>query len=210
MKFAVSPEIQVGGPMLTARDLAKISEIVGEEAKIEITTFQQLIVEMKDDEQAEHAKSELLAYGLKVYEVGFVVKNVSVCNFCKGAEEEGLDVAKKLNHAIAGLKVPFPLRVGYTGCPNACGEPLVKDIGVIKRKDRFEVYIGGETKTTQADVGQLLLQDIPEHDLITIVLKVITLYQLHGKKRERFSRFVQRYGFDRLKSEQVDIFSNIL
>lgn len=198
--FAVSPEIRVGGSVFSPKDMIAIGQIVGDDAQIELTTFQQLIVEM-NEENAEEAKNALREKGLCVYQTGSVVKNLSVCTFCKGAEEEGLSAAKNLNDTIVGMSVPFTMRVGYTGCPNACGEPLVKDIGIVKRKDTFEIYVGGQTKTLEAKTAELLIDQVNENDLSPIVKNVVTLYQEKGKKREKFSKFVQRYGIENIRKD---------
>lgn len=198
--FAVSPEIRVGGAVFAPQDLTAIAEIVGEQARIELTTFQQLIVEV-EEEKAEEAKQALRERGLCVYETGAVVKNLSVCTFCKGAEEEGLQAARNLNETIAGMPVPFTMRVGYTGCPNACGEPLVKEIGIVKRKNTFEIYIGGQSKTMEARTAQLLVDEVKEEELSHIVKRVIELYQDKGKKREKFAKFVQRYGVANIRQD---------
>ncbi|MGG0938643.1 nitrite reductase [Brevibacillus centrosporus] len=198
--FAVSPEIRVGGSVFSPKDMIAIGQIVGDDAQIELTTFQQLIVEM-NEENAVEAKNALREKGLCVYQTGSVVKNLSVCTFCKGAEEEGLSAAKNLNDTIVGMSVPFTMRVGYTGCPNACGEPLVKDIGIVKRKDTFEIYVGGQTKTLEAKTAELLIDQVNEDDLSPIVKNVVTLYQEKGKKREKFSKFVQRYGIENIRKD---------
>ncbi|KUO96171.1 nitrite reductase [Ferroacidibacillus organovorans] len=200
VKFAISPEIRVGGRRFTASDLSKIAELVGEDSDIELTTMQQLIVEM-DELRAENAKEALRSRGMGVYEVGHVVKNLAVCNFCKGAESEGLEAARELDKAIAGRLVPFPVRVGYSGCPNACGESLAKDIGIVKIKDTFNVYVGGETKTLNASSGKLMLEKVAGDLLPSVVNQIIEVYQKNGRKRERFSHFMKRYGFDTLQNE---------
>lgn len=200
IKFAISPDIRVGGRLFTASDLSRIAELVGEDASIELTTMQQLIVEV-DESRAEKAKEALRSRGMGVYEVGNVVKNLAVCNFCKGAESEGLEAARELDKAIAGKSVPFPLRVGYSGCPNACGESLSKDIGIVKMKDTFNVYVGGETKTLNASSGQLVVEKVTGGLLAGVVNQIIEVYQKNGRKRERFSHFLKRYGFDTLRNE---------
>lgn len=198
--FAVTPKIAVGGPTFSARDLITIGEIVGSEARIELTTLQHLIVEMHEVEASEAIK-KIKESGLCVYKTGAVVKNLSVCSFCKGAEIEGLDVAKKVDAAIAGIEVPFTMRVGYSGCPNACGEPLVKDIGVVKRGDFFEIYIGGQSKTLKASTGQLLVDRLSSEQLIETVLSIIERYKQEGKKNEKFHTFITRYGREKLLEE---------
>lgn len=199
VSFAVAPEIQVGGPKFLPSQLAAISQVVGENAQIELTTLQQLIIEM-DEENAEEAKKALKEQGLLVYQTGSVVKNLSTCAFCKGAEIEGLETARQLNRQIVGGSVPFTLRVGYTGCPNACGEPLLKDIGIVKRKDTFDVYIGGQSKTLEAQTGQAIATDLNEDELYQTVNRIITIYQQNGKKREKFSEFIDRHGMEHIRS----------
>lgn len=70
------------------------------------------------EEKAGEAKKALRDIGLCVYETGSVVKNLSVCTFCKGAEEEGLEAARNLNETIAGMTVPVTMRVGFYVGPN--------------------------------------------------------------------------------------------
>lgn len=200
VQFAVSPEIRVGGSVLTPAEMVVIGQIVGEDAQIELSIFQQLIIEM-NEEKAEDAKKALREKGLRVYETGSVVKNLSVCSFCKGAEIEGLEAARNLNDTIAGMAVPLTMRVGYTGCPNACGEPLVKDIGIVKRKETFEIYVGGQSKTMEARTAELLVEQVKEEQLSSIVQSIISLYQTQGKKREKFFKFVERYGLENVRKE---------
>lgn len=75
--------------------MALLGSIVGDDAKIEMTTFKQLYVEMQED-NAEDVKEQLLAIGLDIQPAGFYTKNLIACNFCKGAEVAGLQIAKAL------------------------------------------------------------------------------------------------------------------
>ncbi|WCK52926.1 nitrite reductase [Aneurinibacillus sp. Ricciae_BoGa-3] len=200
MSLAISPEIRVGGSVFTSEDLMEIAKVAGNDVKIELTTFQQLIIEI-EAEQAEQAKRQLEEQGLCVYQTGSVVENLSVCNFCKGAEIEGLDAARNVNEAIAGIPTPFTMRVGYSGCPNACGEPLLKDIGIVKRKQSFDIYIGGTPKTLKAGTAKLLMEQVNETELPELVKKLITLYQQYGLKKEKFNEFISRHGMESIKKQ---------
>ena len=78
------------------------------------------------------------------------MKSLRTCNFCKGAEQEGMPVAIELNNRIAGKAVPVTLRPAYTGCPIGCGETLVNDIGVMKMKNGYNLFVGGKAKGLDA------------------------------------------------------------
>lgn len=203
MKLAVAPKFGVGGSLFTAGQWGAIGAVLGEEAKIELTTFKQLYVEVEED-RIEEVKSKLAEAGLEVYPTGFFAKNLNACNFCRGAEEAGLSTALKLNELVAGQEAPHPLKVGYAGCANATSEPLFKDIGIVKMKDEFDVYLGGEGKSVKAAaVGQLWLERVREDDLLRIVPKLITYFRENGKKKEKFSRFVERITLERLREAVV-------
>lgn len=198
-KFAVTPGFEQGGSLFKPEQLAALGAIVGSDAKIELTTFKQLYVEM-DEERAEEAKQQLRDAGLLLYPAGFYTKSLIACNFCKGAEEAGLDIANALNDAIAGIAVPSPLKVGYAGCALGTSEPLLKDIGVVKMKDTYDIYVGGEPKSLKAAVGTLFLSGITADRLIPVVRKLIDYYCEHGKKKEKFARFIDRISIETLRS----------
>ncbi|MEC0225637.1 nitrite reductase [Paenibacillus alba] len=197
-KLAVSPAIQVGGSLFTPEQLAKIGTVAGSDAKIEMTSFKQLYVEVSLDERAS-IQEKLERVGLEVYPTGFATKSLIACNFCKGAEEAGLETARILNRAIAGIKTPMPLKVGYAGCALGTSEPLLKDIGVVKMRDTFDIYVGGEPKGIKAAMGRLLISGITEERLVPVVSTLIDFYKEQSKGKEKFSKFVDRISMEQLK-----------
>ncbi|SET03461.1 Nitrite and sulphite reductase 4Fe-4S domain-containing protein [Oceanobacillus limi] len=188
------------GAKLTPKQLMTLGEYLDGDTEIELTTLQQLIVQIPKEE-LEEAKRKFDEVGLHYYKVGKFVKNLRTCNFCKGEEEEGMPVAKELNKRIAGQEVPFTLRPAYTGCPIGCGEPLINDIGVIKDKDTYELYIGGISKGREAQPAKLVKANLDPGELYLLVDQILEIYRENGKKREKFYRFVDRFGFQNMKEE---------
>lgn len=196
-KFAVTPGFEVGGTLFRPEQLAVLGSIVGPDAQIEMTTFKQLYVAM-DEERIPEVQEQLRQVGLEVHPAGFVSKSLITCNFCRGAEESGLDVAKRLDEAVADHEVPSPLKIGYAGCALGTSEPLLKDIAVVKMKDVFDIYIGGEPKGIKASTAQLFMKGVMEEQLLPIILKLISIFQENGKKKETYSRFVKRITPEKL------------
>lgn len=201
VKLAINGGISFGAK-LNLRQLQTIAEFLNEGEDIELTTFQQLYIEVEED-MLEIVMAKFKEVGLSSYPVGNYIKSLRTCNFCKGAEEEGMPVAIELNKLIAGRPVPFTLRPAYTGCPVGCGEPLVNDIGVMKVKDHYDLYIGGTAKGKNAKVGSLFLEQHTPEMLYKTIDKIIELYQHNGKKREPFAKFVERYGIEEIYSQVV-------
>jgi precorrin-3B C17-methyltransferase len=194
IKIAVNGGINFGSK-LSAKQLVTMAKYLDEEQEIEVTTFQQLYMEVPEEKKDEVIR-EFESVGLHCYPVGNFVKSLRTCNFCKGAEEEGMPVAIELNKRIAGIPVPFTLKPAYTGCPVGCGEPLINDIGIMKMKDHFNLYVGGKSKGKVAEVGFLLLDHLTPEELYIKVEKMIQLYSELGKKREAFHKFINRIGTD--------------
>lgn len=204
-KIAVAPAIQVGGSLFTPGQLAVMGTIVGPDAKIEMTPFKQIYVEVPL-ESRDAIVDELQRSGLEVYPAGFVTKSLIACNFCRGAEEAGLDIAKELNKAIAGIETPTPIKVGYAGCALGTSEPLLKDIGVVKMRDSYDIYVGGDAKGLKASLANLLVSGLNETQLVPAITTLIDFYKVNAKGKEKFSKFVNRITLDQLRSvvEQGD------
>lgn len=192
MKIAINGGIGFGAK-LNAKQLVAISKYMEEDEELELTTFQQLYVEVPADKEKEVIE-EFTKVGLACYPVGNFVKSLRTCNFCKGEEAEGMPVAKELNRRIAGKPVPVTLKAAYTGCAVGCGEPMLSDIGVMKNRDRYNLYVGGKAKGKDAEVGSLLLENLSSEELYEAVEKIIAGYAETGKKRETFYKYTKRVG----------------
>ena len=199
IKIAVNGGIGFGAK-LTPLQLMTIAKFMNETDELELTTFQQLYLEVPEHD-LDVIKEEFTKVGLHCYRVGNYVKSLRTCNFCKGELEEGMPVAKELNNRIAGKAVPFTLRPAYTGCPIGCGEPMVNDIGVMKIRDSYNVYVGGKAKGKDAQAGELLYESLTPEELYDVVDQLIAIYAQNGKKREAFSKFISRYGLNSLKEQ---------
>jgi precorrin-3B C17-methyltransferase len=202
VKLAINGGISFGSK-LNAKQLLVIAEHMSDDGELELTTFQQLYIEIPES-QMEAVKETFKQVGLSVYPVGNYVKSLRTCNFCKGEEEEGMPVAIELNKRIAGKSVPFTLRPAYTGCPVGCGEPLVNDIGVMKVREKYDLYLGGKAKGKDAKTGALFMEQLDPEQLYKIVDGLIDIYAEQGKKRESFFKFVNRSGLEGLKN-QIEI-----
>nr|WP_233168312.1 nitrite reductase [Paenibacillus roseus] len=186
--------------MFTPNQLVTVGNIIGPDSKVEMTSFKQLYVEIPI-EQREAIKEELERNGLEVNPAGFATKSLIACNFCKGSEDSGLETAEALNKAIAGIATPAPLKIGYAGCALGTSEPLIKDIGVVKMRDKFDIYVGGESKGLKTSFAQLLCSGLTEEQLISAVTAIIGFYKGHAKGKEKFSKFVHRVSLEHLQQQ---------
>jgi precorrin-3B C17-methyltransferase len=201
IKIAINGGIGFGAK-LTAKQLLVLAEYLAEGDELELTTFQQLYIEIPEDNK-DVIIEKFEETGLRCYPVGNFVKSFRTCNFCQGAEEEGMPVAIELNRRLAGRPVPFTLKPAYTGCPVGCGEPMINDIGVMKVKDHYQLYLGGKSKGQDAKAGKLVFDNLSPSELYVYADKIIQIYNEQGKKREPFYKFLDRIGLDALREQVI-------
>ncbi|MDD1686560.1 4Fe-4S dicluster domain-containing protein [Methanoregula sp.] len=52
---------------------------------------------------------------------------------CKFANIDTIGLAKKIDAKLFGKQMPVKMRIGLSGCPNACVSPMLNEIGIIGR-----------------------------------------------------------------------------
>ncbi len=77
------------------------------------------------------------------------------------------------------------------------------DIGIMKIKAVYDLYIGGKSKGKDSEAGMLFWGEPFPDQLYTAICKLIDIYQQNGKKREAFHEFVNRYGIENLRSKTI-------
>lgn len=197
-KLAVSAPFQVGGFSFSPEQLSVIGSLAAEGTDIEMTPFKQLYVTV-EEVRTESAKKVLESAGLIVLPAGLYTKNLQACNFCKGSEEAGLDFALKLDKAVAGISVPTPIKIGYAGCALGTSEPLTKEISVVKMRNTYNVYVGGDAKGIKPVLAELLISELDEDQVIGVVIKLVQFYKQIAKGKEKFRKFVDWITIDKLK-----------
>ncbi|MED1202367.1 hypothetical protein [Heyndrickxia acidicola] len=67
------------------------------------------------------------------------------------------------------MEVPVTLKPSYSGCPVGCGEPVVNDSAVLKRGERFDIFIGGKAKGLKAELGQLFKSNLQAFEVYEVM-----------------------------------------
>lgn len=194
-RFAVTPG--VGQVFFTPAQLAAVADAAGAEGRVEMNTFQQLIVHTA----LPQAEDLVRAAGLSVYAVGHVVKNLRTCTFCMGEYNDGLPAAQEVDAAVAGSQIPYTLKIGYSGCSRNCGEATLQEIGIVRVDERtapspetYDIYVGGRTGTLEPLVGTQVGAGVRRADLTGTVQALLQVYRDQARRRERFAKLVQRVG----------------
>jgi len=191
-RYAVAPG--VGSVFFTADQLRLVSDMAGPGGRVELNSFMQLIVHPTGEDLDAQFVS-LRAAGLGIYPVGSVVKNIHTCTFCMGERVDALPDALQLDQAVAGMPVPFPVRVGLSGCANNCGETMLRDVGIVlMRPGQFDIYVGARPGGLDPSFGIKVAEAVPSADLVPCVRAILDCYRQSARGKERFWKCVRRLG----------------
>lgn len=176
--------------------MAVVSELAGPEGRVELNPFMQLIVHSTNPDM-EGQFDRLRAAGLEIYPVGPVVKNIHTCTFCSGENAAGLPDAQRLDAALARTPVPFPLRIGFSGCSANCAEALVRDLGVVRMDGGlYDIYMGGRPGSLTPSFGQKVAEAVASDRLVLVVEALVTTYRENAKGKERLWKNIERIGLE--------------
>ncbi|MHB1682523.1 MAG: precorrin-3B C(17)-methyltransferase [Bacilli bacterium] len=189
-EVAVSPG--VANKKFTPAQLIILAELAGDEGELEYTTAHQLILRSLTA-APEQVATALRDHGLLASPVGDVVK-IKACDFCNGEKSEGIAYAEEISRRLAGLSVEKELRIGYNGCAMACYGAVNEDIGLVFRKGKFDLFLGGKTTGRNAAPGQRVAEGIPAAQLPDLLSRIVSLYREKAFPNERFHKFFARVG----------------
>jgi precorrin-3B C17-methyltransferase len=188
LEFAVSPGL--ANKKFTAKQMMVLAEAVGDRGEIEYTPHHQLIIRVSVSDPDQITR-ELKDAGFILSPIGDVVQ-MKACDFCNLEKIESLPYAEELNQLVGGLHVPKELKIGFNGCGMACYSAVSEDIGIVYRKEKFDLFLGGKTVGRNAHAAQPVAEGIAPEELAGTIERIVDRYIQEGHPNERFHKFFKR------------------
>jgi len=135
------------------------------------------------------------------------VKYVQTClgtDTCKYGVQDSIGLGIDLEERYHTLAFPAKLKFGVSGCLRCCGESYTRDIGVIGTNRGWTVVFGG-TSGRRPSIGTVIAQDLSRDDALDLVHRLLEYYKGNARQKERTARFLERIGFEQLKSELLTL-----
>ena len=135
------------------------------------------------------------------------VKYVQTClgtDFCKYGVQDSVALGLELEKRYHRVAFPAKLKFGVSGCLRCCGESYVRDIGVIGTQRGWTVVFGGNSGRRPSP-GTVVAEDLSTNDALDLVHRLLEYYQVNASSKERTARFLERIGFERLRSELLTL-----
>jgi cobalt-factor III methyltransferase len=188
LEFYVSPGL--ANKKLSASQLVALAKLVGDQGTLEYTPHHRLLVRLATDEP-ERVKERLTAEGLLLEPAGDVVQ-VKACDFCDMEKAESVPQLEELQRRIGGQRVPKELKLGFNGCGMACYGAVKEDIGIVYRKERFDLFLGAKTVGRNAHAAQPVAEGLTPEQLVETVERIVRTYAQQGHPNERFHKYFSR------------------
>lgn len=197
--YAVAPHIPCGlvTPELL-RKIADVSEKYNAQA-IKITGATRIAIVGLEEAHIDKVWDELQLD--KGAAVGLCVRSVRTCpgtTYCRLGQQDAIGIGMALDKRYHGKQLPGKFKMAVSGCHLSCSESWVRDIGLIGKKDGWQVVIGGNVGA-EPRIGQELVSGLEDERVLEVVDRVVACYQENAKKGERMGKMIDRIGLSPFK-----------
>lgn len=172
--------VDTPGGVLSAGQFAVLADIMADGGAAVKFTRRQLPILLVPKEKVAGALEKLTAGGLRVASVHGSVRNIVACpgkGLCVHGRQETLGLAKEINEAVYGAKLPWDFKIGLSGCPRNCSAALCQCIGLIgEPRGKFAIALGGKESGTAPIHGQVLPVKVPRDKVVAVIGRLLALY----------------------------------
>lgn len=196
---------QLRGVAALARDLGS--------GELRATTDQNLLLPWIPGDRLQECYRRLCALELGEADALHITDVVS----CPGADYCSLAVSRSMEMAVAlrahvqrmntDIEELGAFRIKISGCPNACGQHHIGDIGLtglaVKGTDgtvhpHYSMLLGGRVGAETAAIGKRVPGRFRQEDVPRAVRAIVEGYRQHRHTGERFGDYVRRIGIGQL------------
>ncbi len=195
--YGVTPHIP--GGFITVDNMQKIVDVARKyDGVLKITSGQRILITNLKEEVLDDVWNDLeMEPAVRTQNS---MKNIEMCpaGFCKRSKYNTIGTGMKLSKKYQWMEMPCRTKIGVAGCKNACGSVYAKDIGVIADKTGFIVSVGGSAGYNPR-MADILITEATEQEALSLVDKIVEVYQEHGENGEKLGFLINRMGIERFK-----------
>ncbi|EGL13542.1 MULTISPECIES: ferredoxin--nitrite reductase [Paenibacillus] len=196
------------------RELARISDQYGQ-GTIRTTMSQNIILSDIPNDRVDDVLQETVLQRLTPFPKRFMSRTVSCTGneFCNLAIVETKERARRVAEYLdANVDLDEEVRIHFIGCPNACGQKQIADIGLqgtlVKTPDgpvdAFDIAVGGILGPgAQFNTG--LKGRVKGDDVGPVLAELIRFYKENRSPEETFHQFFLRVGAPAFQAKLTEI-----
>lgn len=195
-------------------ELARIADAYGD-GHIRTTVSQNIIISGVKDENVDKVLAEKVLERLTPNPNHFISRTVSCTGneFCNLAVVETKERARRVAEYLdSKIELDEEIRIHFIGCPNACGQKQIADIGLqgalIKTPegmvDAFDIAVGG-ILGPGAKFNEPIKGRVKGDQVAPVLAQLILYYKENRSPEETFHQFVNRVGVPAFQDKLTSI-----
>lgn len=197
--WAIVPRTPCG--MLTADILESVARTVRklEVPIVKITSGQRLALVGLRAEQVEEAWKELGTDIGRATEL--CLHYVQACPgtaVCRLGIRDSLGLGMEIEESFMGKPTPAKVKIGVSGCPMCCGESWVRDIGLVGRKDGWQLLVGGSS-AGKPRIADELASGLTHKEAFDLCHKFLDYYIENSGMRLRVAKFMKKHPIEEIR-----------
>lgn len=197
--YAIVPRIPCG--LISRQHLQAIADAVEkyDVPLVKITSGQRLaLVGLKEDDLSSIYRDLSMDPGKATELCLHYVQACPGTEVCTFGVRDSLGFGIRLENLLAGKQLPAKLKIGISGCQFCCSESLVRDIGLIGKKNGWTVAFGGHSGN-RPRIADIIAENVNDLEAFALIDRCLSYYKDNGRKKERTSRFIERVGLEVFK-----------
>ena len=207
---AMATLVNCPGGLLTAEQMAKLTELASRGHGLVKLTHAQRIILLLRPEQIESVRDELASVGLRIGVLHTGVRNIrgccgALCQFSQGLD--GLGLSLEIDKALYGRPMKFDVKIAVSDCPRNCMESYCVDIGLVARGDSYAVHVGGVASSAHMK-GLKLTDGVKPDEAVAFISRILDWYDVQAMKGERLYKTLDRVGAGERSLPDDGAFSN--
>lgn len=120
--------------------------------------------------------------------------------WCKYGQLDSLELGRKLDSTIMGMKLPAKTKFGLSGCGMNCCESYIRDVGLFGKKKGWTLIFGGNGGG-RPRIGDVIACNLTDDQAVELTRACLNCYDAKAKPRERTARFMERIGAEVFRRE---------
>lgn len=190
--------ILLPGGSLPSPVLRKVDELAAKYSfDLYLSTAQNLRLYNIGEADFSPIKDELLAFGVRLKGPGmFPLPRICIGNrSCNLGQIDTMAFSDRILARFGDMKNVKPkFKIAIAGCPAACSNPIMTDIGIIATRQGFDLYLGGKGGPNPKAARRVVRQ-ADEEQILKIIGEVVEYHNSSPAKKQRIGKLLDNPDF---------------
>lgn len=172
--------------------LARINELAGRFAfELYLSTAQNLRLYGIAPDDLEALKAELASLQVRFKEPGrFPLPRICIGKrSCNLGIIDTMALSDLLLARYGETSVKPKLKIAIAGCPAACSNPMLADLGLVATRQGLDLYVGGKGGP-QPRAGRRVLRQASDEEVLAAIGRIVEFHNLRTAKKQRLVKLI--------------------